>query len=118
MIQKDRSLEGLVNSGMDEYEPLMDFRNWLLELREDDRNRMDTRRDGTIKTKANGERVRGPFTMEVRRLILERLEELEEETGSSLISAMEKEFILDIWSRDEANYDAVDRLLAMAGANT
>lgn len=115
VVKKDRSLEGLVGAGFDELEPLMDFRNWLLELRENEENRLPFRRDGAMKHREDGSRVWGPFRMEVRREILKALKELEMEIGRSLISQGEEEIIDDIWRRDQLQYDAHEALLQSVG---
>ena len=49
VVKKDKSLRGLIDSGHEDeekLEALADFREWLIELREDDGNRMTVRRDG------------------------------------------------------------------------
>ena len=116
VVAKDRSLAGLIDSGFDELEPLLEFRNWLVSLREDDSKRMPYRRDGTTKYRENGSRVRGPFTMEIRQLIMRRLQELEEETGKELLSEAEIGFINDIWRYDKIIYKSQNDLLASVGA--
>jgi len=104
VVAKDRSLAGLVDSGFDELEPLLDFRDWIANLREEDKNRMSVRRDGTSRYREDGRPVMGPFTMKVRRDILEKLELLECETGKKFLSEMEKKIIDDIWRHDELHY--------------
>ena len=116
VVAKDRSLAGLVDSGFDELEPLLDFRDWIIKLREDDQNRMAIRRDGAAKYRGDGSRVRGPFKMEVRRRILEHLESLENDTGKKMISSAEKMMIEDIWRRDELQYENRDALIRAVGA--
>ncbi len=104
VVQKDRSMRGTIDSGhteSDKLELLYDFREELIGLREDDGNRMTVRRNGHAKSRADGSRVYGPFTMQVRRHILARLQELETQTGESLISTGEIEAIEDVWWRDE-----------------
>ena len=118
VVAKDRSLSGLIDSGFDELEPLLDFREWILELREVERNRMPVRRDGTSKYREDGSRVRGPFTMAIRRQILEKLQELEKETGRALISNPEIEIIEDIWWSDELHYGTREALIRSVGAAT
>ena len=96
-------MRGLIDSGHEDaelLELLFDFRQWLLELREDDRNRQRVRRDGNAKTRPDGSPVLGPFTLEVRQLILTRLHELETATGWTLLTPSESEVIEDIWRRD------------------
>ena len=115
VVAKDRSMRGLIDSGHEDaatLERLYDFREWLVELREEDSNRQRIRRDGNTRSRADGSRVLGPFTIQVRRLILEKLRGLELETGWPLISAAEQEMIEDIWRRDlilEDCRDALDR---------
>ncbi len=111
VVTKDRSLAGLIDSGFDEFESLLDFRDWIIKLREDDKNRMSVRRDGTSKYREDGSRVRGPFTMEVRRKILKRLRALEQEAGKSFLSKPEMEVIEDIWRVDMVHYAARDALM-------
>ena len=116
VVTKDRSLAGLIDAGFDELEPLLDFRDWILELREVDTNRMVVRRDGTSKLRKDGSLVRGPFNMEVRRRILKRLKSLEKQTGQSLISKPEKDIIKDIWRRDMLHYETRDALIRSVNA--
>lgn len=116
VVAKDRSLAGLIDSGFDQFEPLLDFRDWIVELREDDKNRMPIRRDGTSKYREDGSRVRGPFKMEIRHRVLKRLQDLEQETGKDLISKPELEIIEDIWRRDILHYESRDALMDSVGA--
>lgn len=105
VVKKDKSLTGLIDSGFEQFKPLLEFRDKIVKLRENDENRMPERRDGSTKLRADGSRVRGPFTMEMRRRILRSLKDLERKTGRSLISQGELEVIKDIWRRDELHYD-------------
>lgn len=113
VVAKDRSMRGLIDSGHEDaaiLERLFDFREWLVELREDDENRQRIRRDGNTRSRVDGSRVLGPFTIRIRELILERLKELEVETGWPLISVAEQEIIEDIWRRDRVLKDCRDAL--------
>ena len=108
VVNKDRSLRGLINSGHEDAEffsRLFEFREWLIQLREDDSNRQRIRRDGNSRYRTNGTLVMGPFTLDVRRQILSKLKELEKETGEELISMSELEVINDIWHRDQIHED-------------
>jgi len=108
VVKKDRSLRGLIDSGHEEekkLEALADFREWLIELRENDGNRMTVRRDGKIKLRTNGKVVMGPFRFKAREEILERLRKLEGEVGERLISPLEIEMIKDIWRVDRIRED-------------
>ena len=104
VVTKDRSLRGLIDSGHEEatyLTRLYDFREWLIGLRENDDNRLPVRRDGNPRQRADGSQVFGPFTLDVRRLILRRLLTLQKKVGVPLISEAELESIEDVWWRDE-----------------
>lgn len=103
VVQKDRSMRGMIDAGHPEQEKLellFDFREELIALREDNKNRLPVRRDGRTKTRDDGTRVYGPFTLEVRQSILDSLHNLEFQIGERLISQSEIEVIEDIWWRD------------------
>ncbi len=109
VVQKDRSLRGLIDSGYkdtERMEALFDFREWLIALREDDANRLPIRRDGYVKRRGDGSRVYGPFRLEVRREILRRLRQLEERIGDQLILPGEIDSIEDVWWRDEIRLES------------
>lgn len=109
VVQKDRSLRGLIDSGYADtarMEALFDFREWLIELREDDANRLPIRRDGYVKRRGDGSRVYGPFRLEIRREILKRLQELEDRIGEQLILSAEIDSIEDVWWRDEIRLES------------
>ena len=110
VVQKDRSLRGLIDSGHAEaerMEALFDFREWLITLREDDDNRLPVRRNGNAKQRDDGSRVYGPFRLEVRKQILDQLRALERRIGGEpLILPEEIDCIEDIWWRDEIREDA------------
>jgi len=113
VVNKDRSLQGLIDSGYDDtdvFEALYNFREWLVELRENDSNRQRIRRNGVSKVRADGTIVMGPFTLGVRRQILDRLRVLEQHVGECLITESEIEFIYDIWRRDEITQLCRDKL--------
>lgn len=104
VVAKDRSLRGLIDSGHEEatyLTSLYDFREWLIELREDDDNRLSVRRDGNPRNRADGSQVFGPFTLPIRRKILERILALQDKLDVPLISSAEIECIEDVWWRDE-----------------
>ena len=110
VVNKDRSLAGLVDSGFEEFEPLMNFRERLLELRENKENRMTIRRDGFVRFRADGSRVYGPFKVKVRKQILSELLELQREVGRELITEDELTFIHEFWREDEIR----DKMNAMS----
>ena len=101
VVRKDRSLKGLIDSGFDEFEPLLDFRDKLIEWRDDNKNRMPVRRDGRVKFHHSGSRIYGPFKLEVREKILEDLLKLEKSVGMPLINKTELFLIKRIWETDK-----------------
>ena len=103
VVKKDRSLNGTIESGhveQDKLEALLEFREELVRLREDNENRSPVRRDGLTKRRDDGTRVYGPFTLQVRQQILDSLRSLEARTGEQMISQPELEVIEDIWRHD------------------
>lgn len=114
VVTKDRSLRGLIDSGHTDavkMELMFDFREWLVDLREDDANRLPVRRDGFVKYRNDGSLVYGPFRMTVRKLILDKLLLLESRIGDRLISQGEVDAIRDIWWRDDMRAEARDALM-------
>ena len=97
MVKEDKSLKNFIDHGATELIPLRDFRNWLVELRNDANARDYRRRNGTVYLMPNGEFGRGPFTMEARKEILRRLLKLEMETGFELITIQELKMIDKMW---------------------
>lgn len=119
VVQKDRSMRGTIAAGHAEenkLEALADFRDWLIELRENNDNRLPVRRDGYVKLRKDGSRVMGPFRLEVRKHILDRLRRLERETGEPLLLRGELDCIEDIWRRDRIHEEGRRAFLAACGA--
>lgn len=100
LVEKDKSLSGLIDAGFDEYLPLLEFRDWLVEIRNQPDRRLAKRRNGQISFTANGAHIVGPFTISTRVEILERLLEMQAKTGYTLIRPSEIERIREIWSQD------------------
>jgi len=97
IVKEDKSLQNFINKGAKELVPLRDFRNWLVSIRQNGDYRDSKRRDGSMYYKSNGELGLGPFTLNTRKLILEKLLELEEETKMELISKEELKVIDKMW---------------------
>jgi DNA sulfur modification protein DndC len=104
VVDKDRSLEGFVDAGFAEFGPLLDFRDWLVSIRNDKNRRQARRRDGRITITDTGTFVPGPFTPRTRSEILERLCALQEETGQPLISEQEIDLIRQIWAEEISSH--------------
>lgn len=100
VVNKDKSMEGLIDNGEDWMQPLADIRNFLIETRDNpERYRQRERRDGSIH-----ERFWGPYTFETRVEILKRIlkaQKLIEATeGIELITHQEMVLIQYYWFRD------------------
>ncbi|MDY4213135.1 MAG: DNA phosphorothioation system sulfurtransferase DndC, partial [Eubacteriales bacterium] len=80
MVTEDKSLQRFIDGGATELIPLRNFRNELLKMRSDPKFRDTKRRNGSVYKKADGTFGLGPFTLRARRIILEKLLQLEEET--------------------------------------
>ena len=104
MVDKDRSLEGFVESGYDEFAPLVEFRNWLVSIRSDSKRRQATRRNGKATLSKNGKLIPGPYTLETRSEILDRLLDLQDKVGNCLINEAEVSHIHKIWSDEVKAY--------------
>ena len=121
VVQKDKSMRGLIHAGHHEedmLEAFAEFREWLIELREDNRNRLPVRRDGRTKLRDDGSRVFGPFTLHIRETILDRLRTLEAQTGQVLMLPAELDVIHDIWRHDRIREDGRLALLASVGVGS
>ncbi|MBD9526216.1 DNA phosphorothioation system sulfurtransferase DndC [Paracoccus sp. PAR01] len=100
VVDKDRSLEGFVESGFEEFGVLLDFRDWLVSIRNDPKKRQARRRNGTITITSTGTYVPGPFTMDARQEILDRLLSIQGGIDVELISIDEIEEIKRLWSEE------------------
>jgi len=105
MVKEDKSLQNFINKSKDKKEVemltlLRNFRNRLLEMREDCEFRDTKRRNGSVYKKADGSFGMGPFTLEARRIILEGLLELENKTGLELITEVELKVIDKMWDEE------------------
>ncbi len=91
VVDEDRSVEGLIDEGEKWMKPLLEFRNWLKEIRDKESKREDTQKQSMKKSvfadeldldfeapTHRGHKVLGPFTFETRHEILRRLIDLQE----------------------------------------
>lgn len=92
VVRKDRSGAELIRSGHDELIPYYRFRHWLTEIRNDPTRRWSRRR--------SGQDGMGPFTIDARREILERLEDLEFRTSTEILDSEERGLIASLWRID------------------
>jgi DNA sulfur modification protein DndC len=93
-------LSGFVEAGFAEFEPLLDFRDWLVSIRNDPERRLARRRDGRVTIAANGTYVPGPFNLATRAEILAKLLSLQESSALALINEREVESIRALWAED------------------
>ena len=100
MVKEDKSLQNFINKGATELIPLREFRNELLRMRENSQYRDSKRRNGSVYKKSDGSFGMGPFTLEARCLILEKLLDLENRTGMELITEAELKAIDKMWDEE------------------
>ncbi len=85
-------MEGLIDGGQTMFEPLLDFRDWLQIIRDHPDYRERQRRNGAPGV--------GPFSLEARKKILDRLLTTQSAVGWQLISEEEISRIRQIWADD------------------
>lgn len=106
-MEKDRSLQGFIDAGNHTYKPLVLFRNWLVEIRNDKNRRSAIRRNGRLTFDVTGKHIPGPFTIQARREILDRLLAAQREFGAPLISQPEIDLIHKIWATELQQEESV-----------
>lgn len=94
VVRRDRATENLVLDGHTSLKPLLEFRNWLVSIRNDKKFRCKKRRNGT--------KGLGPFTIEAREEILRRLISAQSDSGWELIEEEELQLIQNQWRIDKA----------------
>jgi len=103
LVKEDKSLQNFISKEVEGWETLVElreFRNWLVDIRQDPDYRDTKRRNGTVYKKGNGEIGFGPFTLSARGKILHRLLELEQRTELELITIEELKAIDKMWDND------------------
>ncbi len=100
VVNKDKSMEGLIDNGEEWMQPLADIRNFLVETRDNPEVwREKRRRDGSIK-----EGLWGPYKFSTRVEILRRVlmaqKAIEKSEGIELITHQEMVLIQYYWFRD------------------
>lgn len=103
VVRNDKALNSLIKNGYTDLAPLLNFRNWLVEFRDNIRYRCHWRRNGKFGI--------GPFTLFARKEILARLIDAQEQSGYRLISNEEIVQIKSQWQMDEQNpkYIGIER---------
>jgi DNA sulfur modification protein DndC len=100
VVEKDKSLQGFVDSGQHAYKPLIAFRDWLVSVRNDRTKRSAIRRNGRLTFDVSGKHIPGPFTIQARQEILNRLLAVQAEFGAQLITDDELDLIHKYWAMD------------------
>lgn len=100
VVNKDKSMEGLIDNGEEWMLPLVEIRNFLVETRDNPLEyRQKERRDGSMK-----ENMWGPYLFDTRVEILKRIleaqKEIQKTEGIELISHQEMVLIQYYWFRD------------------
>lgn len=109
VVQEDKALIGFIDNGEEWLIPLLEFRNWLSEIRDVRDYREKRRMDGTIYFVGQDEDRRlglGPFTIEARQMILRKLLETQKNVKNpydpnyQLILPEELKAIRKLWMKD------------------
>lgn len=106
VVDRDKASEGLLASGDERMEKLIEFRETLLYYRDPANGKRDNRR-------VNGNNGPGPLIISARRELLKRLLALQEEVGLQLISPEELLLIQQMWkaARDPDDGRGVARIV-------
>jgi DNA sulfur modification protein DndC len=106
VVERDKASEGLLASGDERIEKLIEFRETLLDFRNPANGWRDKRR-------MNGNDGPGPLNIEARRELLKRLLALQEETHVEVISPEELLLIQQMWkaARDPDDGRGVTRII-------
>ena len=106
VVDRDKASEGLLASGDERMERLIEFRETLLYYRDAANGKRDNRR-------MNGNEGPGPLTIAARRELLQRLLALQEEIGLQVISPEELLLIQQLWkaARDPDDGRGVARIV-------
>lgn len=94
VVDKDNSLNGLIDSGFEYLEPLSVFRERLKFVSNQPEFRSKVRR--------NGNPGLGPLTIEARKMLLTELLQVQQDSGLELISDHEIRLIEDWWGKDQS----------------
>ena len=102
VVRKDISVEKMIMTGYEELLPLSIFRNWLAKFRDNNEFRCKYRR--------NGKMGLGPITLNGRKIILEKLLQVEKDTGMLILDNEELQLIHQHWEADIMNEQYVENV--------
>lgn len=109
VVKEDKSLTGFLKTAIknkdiktaNQLKPLIDFRNWLKETRNNEDFREAKRQDGSlymVETKEGAKIGLGAYNFKTRKLILEKLLKIQKETQIELITIDELKNIQSEWN--------------------
>ena len=121
VVNRDMSMEAMVENGEEWLEPFLDFRNHLSSLQDSalwPSIRKYKRRNGKVSFKEGAPQPWGPYTLETRKSLLRGLLEVQRKVGQagtnengSLINKQELETIRTLWRMEEHDWaDSVPRI--------
>jgi DNA sulfur modification protein DndC len=121
VVNRDMSMEAMVENGEEWLEPFLDFRNHLSSLQDSalwPSIRKYKRRNGKVSFKEGAPQPWGPYTLETRKSLLRGLLEVQRKVGQagtnengSLINKQELEAIRTLWRMEEHDWaDSVPRI--------
>jgi DNA sulfur modification protein DndC len=104
VVKEDKSMSALIKNGVAWMQPLLDFRNRLVENRNVSENRNETRRNGQAAVDETGHNM-GNYTMEYRIQLLRKLLTIQKDTQQyrssiDLITSQELIAIQVMWYRE------------------
>ncbi len=116
VVQRDTSMENLIDSGEDWMTPLLEFRDLLAETQDPNKKslyRSYKRRNGQVSLVRDGSKIAyGPYLLEWRKEFLRKLLRAQKsiqkngpESTLELISIQELELIRNIWRSEEFDWD-------------
>lgn len=92
VVKKDKSMQNLIDNGEEWMEDMLDFRNWLIEIREQDNQIFPAKHTEKISY--------GPLLLKTRKSIFEKLLCLQETLDRKLISQDEVDYIKNIFKKE------------------
>lgn len=121
VVTRDSSMEAMIENGETWMEPLLEFRNFLASTQDPavkSQVREHKRRNGKVMLKPDGGIIYGPYKMSVRKQLLKRLLEIQQQIRESgpdkeqtLITTDELQEIRRIWRTEEQDWeDSVARI--------
>jgi len=112
VVRRDKSMENFIDNGEAWMEELLDFRNWLYDIRQQTNQHIPEYLDSNVKF--------GPFLFRTRREILDRLLSIQEHLSVQLITPAELDYIRRLFqedSRDQASQELREFVFQLPNGN-